>query len=93
MTKKELPLFSILQLWRDSLEKAVCIKEFHIEGDGKTFDFDLKDEAEYNCKDCQSEYCFKSLDWIEDCGDSGNKKLDHKNYPADKKVEYEGMYV
>ncbi|MCK5520334.1 MAG: hypothetical protein KAI81_04415 [Candidatus Marinimicrobia bacterium] len=89
MIKKELPLFSILQLWRQSLEQAICIKEFHIEDDGKTFDFDLKEEGEYNCKDCNSEFCFKSLDWMEDCGDGGNKKLNQNNSPEDKELNIE----
>lgn len=90
---KELPLFSILQLWRESLGKALCVKEFHIEDDGKLFDFDLKDAGEYKCDDCKSEFCFKSLEWLEDCGDSSNNKLNQKTYPSTKELEYEVMYA
>lgn len=91
MPKKELPVFSILQLWREALGKALCIKQFHIQGDGKTFDYDLKDEGEFNCNDCKSEFCFKSLEWLEDCGDSENSKLNIKTPP--KEVDYERIYV
>lgn len=92
MTKKELSVFSILQLWREALSKAPCVKEFHIEGDGKTFDYDLKDE-EVNCDDCTSEFCFKSLEWLEDCGDNGNKKFNMKTYSKPKELDYERIYV
>lgn len=90
---KELPVFSILQLWRESLGKALCVKEFHIKDDGKTFDFDLKDDGEYKCDDCKSEFCFKSLEWLEDCGDSGSNQLNQKTYPPTKELEYEKAYA
>ena len=89
--KKELTTFDILLLWREALGKAVCVKNFHIQGDGKTFDFDLKDESEYNCDDCKSEFCFKSLEWLEDCGDGSNSKL-NINTPQ-RELEYEVMYA
>ena len=88
---KQLPTFSILQLWREALGKALCVKEFHIQENGKVFDYDLKDESEYNCDDCESEFCFKSLDWLEDCGDEANSKLNLKTPP--KELDYERAYA
>ena len=93
MTEKDLPVFSILQLWREALSKATCVLKFNIQGDGKTFDFDLKDESEYNCNDCKSEFCFKSLEWLEDCGDDSNSKLNKDTYTESKEITFEGMYV
>ena len=93
MTKKKPTTFTftILQLWREALGNAICVKEFHIEDNGKLFDYDLKDESEYNCKDCKSEFCFKSLNWLEDCGDERNSKLNQKTLPKD--LEYQKSYA
>ena len=91
MKTDELDTFTILQLWRDALKKALCVKDFHIEDDGKTFDYNLKEPAEYKCDDCKSEFCFKSLEWINDCGDSGNTELNVKT--KTKEIEFERAYV
>lgn len=81
--------FMILQLWRDALKKGLCIKEFHIQDDGKTFEFDLKKESEYNCDDCKAEFCFKSLDWKNDCENIPNNKINSNT----KDIEYERAYT
>ena len=91
MIDEELSVFKILQLWRDALTKAICVKEFHITEDGKTFDYNLKEPGEFKCDDCKSEFCFKSLEWLEDCGDSTNSKLNIKTPP--KELEYERAYT
>ena len=90
---EELTVFGILQLWRDALSKALCVKHFYIQDDGKTFDYDLKDEGEFKCDNCKSEFCFKSLEWLEDCGDDGNSKLNKNTYPKSKEIEFERAYV
>lgn len=91
MIERELSVFTILQLWREALTKALCVKEFHIVDDGKTFDYDLKEDGEYKCDECKSEFCFKSLDWLEDCGDNENSRLNLKTPP--KEIEFERAYV
>lgn len=65
-TKNKNVTFEALQRWRRALEEGICIKSFKITDDGKAFDYELKDESEYNCKDCFAVFCFKSLKWDDD---------------------------
>ena len=69
MNDPEPTVFDILQLWREALKKGLCVLNWHILEDGKTFDYNLKDEKDYNCKDCKAPFCFKSLEWLDDVQD------------------------
>ena len=53
---------NIIEMWKNCIEKALCIARYHMET--KTLiDFDLKPESEYDCKECTSPFCFKTLEW------------------------------
>lgn len=64
-TKNKDMTFEALQVWRRALQDAICIKSFEISDDGKTFDYQMKDKSEYDCKDCVAFFCFKSLEWMD----------------------------
>lgn len=53
--------FEALQRWRQALSEAICIKNFTISEDGKTFTYEMLPEKEFDCKNCFSFFCFKSL--------------------------------
>lgn len=72
-TKNKNATFEALQRWRQALSEGVCIEEFHVSDDGKGFDYELKEESEYSCKDCFAFFCFRTLEWDDD-QESGTSK-------------------
>lgn len=73
-TKNKNATFEALQRWRQALTEGECIKSFKITDDGKGFDYELKNEKEYDCKDCFAFFCFKSLQWDDDQENSMSKQ-------------------
>lgn len=78
----------ILDMWRNALEKSKCIKRFKIENN--LIDYDLFPDTEYNCNECDSPFCFKKLEWIDDNGEDqvGNIKLLHRKELEVERVLY-----
>ena len=61
----------ILDMWRNALEKSKCVARYNIVGN--LIDYDLLPNAEFDCENCTSPFCFKRLEW-DDAQEEGINK-------------------
>lgn len=77
MTKEK-----IIKMYIEELRICPCVLSYKVTGKTKEIlDIKFKDEQEYNCKYCKSQFCFKDCEWT----DIDNQNHNNKNY--------EGMFV